>query len=62
MLDDYALGIWQLAAQYQLAHALALVLLGLFEKQSGHKQKPVHLTFGLGIFLFSGSLYLLALT
>ncbi len=60
-LDAYSLGVWETAAHYQLAHALALVLLGIFEKQAG-KQKPVHACFGIGILLFSGSLYALALS
>ena len=60
-LDAYSLGIWETAAHYQLAHALALVLLGIFEKQAG-KQKAVHACFGLGIVFFSGSLYALSLS
>jgi len=61
MLDAYSLGIWQTAAQYQLAHGLALVLLGIFEKQSG-QQNAAHALFGAGILLFSGSLYALSLS
>jgi uncharacterized membrane protein YgdD (TMEM256/DUF423 family) len=61
VLDAYSLQVWETAAHYQLAHALALVLLGVFEKQSG-KQKAVHALFGVGIILFSGSLYALSLS
>lgn len=60
-IDAYSLGIWETAAQYQLAHGMALVLLGIFEKQT-QKQKATHALFGVGIFLFSGSLYVLALS
>ncbi len=62
ILDSYSLGIWQTAAQYQMIHALALVLLGLFEGQKNTPQKLTRAFFLAGIVLFSGSLYLLALT
>jgi uncharacterized membrane protein YgdD (TMEM256/DUF423 family) len=61
ILDEYSLGIWETAAHYQLAHGIALVLLGLFEIQKT-KQKAAHWAFALGILFFSGSLYALALT
>lgn len=61
ILDEYSLGVWQTATHYHLAHAMALVLLGLFEKQAT-KQKAAHIAFGAGILIFSGSLYALALT
>ena len=51
------------AVQYQMYHALALILIGVW---AGHKPvasglKAVGLTFILGSFLFCGSLYALAL-
>lgn len=61
VLGVYELGIWQTASTYQLCHALALFGLGVFEMRAG-RQKIVHVCFGLGCVLFSGSLYLLALT
>ncbi len=61
VLGEYSLGIWNTAAQYQLAHGIALVLLGLFEKQT-RRQPAVHALFGAGIVLFSGSLYTLSLS
>ncbi len=62
VLDEYGLRIWQTAANYHATHALALVLLGLFERQLQKKLPLSHYAFGVGIWLFSGSLYLLALT
>lgn len=62
LLDEYGLQIWHTAAFYHLTHALALVILGLFERQLQTKLNIPHYAFGLGIFLFSGSLYALALS
>lgn len=61
-LDPAALSIWQTAVLYHLVHALALVALGLFARATGRAVSlPVGL-FAAGILLFSGSLYLLAVT
>lgn len=61
VLDEYSKGIWQTAVTYHMTHALALVLLGLFERQV--KPAPVaRWAFLIGIFLFSGSLYALSLS
>ncbi|MGE3262384.1 MAG: DUF423 domain-containing protein [Bacteriovoracia bacterium] len=62
VLDEYGLKIWHTAAAYHLSHALALVLLGICERQFQSRLPVSHWGFGLGIFFFSGSLYLLALT
>lgn len=68
-LSPRSLSIWQTAAQYQMFHALALVALGLgFSKSTALTEAasfPYSLpawSFALGILVFSGSLYLLALT
>ena len=61
-LDDYGMRIWQTAVQYQVMHALALVALGLLEAQRARTFRASHWCFGLGIVLFSGSLYALALS
>ena len=61
-LDAYHLKIWHTAASYHMVHALALVLLGLFERQLGRHLFWARWGFLSGIFLFSGSLYALALT
>ena len=59
-----ATAVYQTAAQYQMAHALALLLVGLLsERLSAAKQiRAVGWLFAWGILIFSGSLYLLALT
>jgi uncharacterized membrane protein YgdD (TMEM256/DUF423 family) len=61
-LDEYGLRIWHTAVTYQMTHALALVLLGLFERQVGARFALAQGAFLVGILVFSGSLYLLALT
>ena len=67
-LDDYALGIFQTAAQYQMTHGLALILCGLFAYQLNQSQTSAFwinisaVCFIIGILFFSGSLYGLALT
>ncbi len=56
--DAHLLEVWDTGARYHLIHALALGLAAL------HPARPVwaQRAFGLGIALFSGSLYLMALT
>ena len=63
MLDDYGQEIWQKAFLYQMFHAIALLLTGVMQ----HLFKGINFTvsgyaFIIGIILFSGSLYILALT
>ena len=48
-------------AEYQMYHAIALVLCGLLAGQ-GHRLNVAVWAFLLGVVLFSGSLYLLVLT
>lgn len=52
--------VWQTAVNYHMWHALALVLCAAVIGDSGAKRAAVAL-FALGILLFSGSLYWLAL-
>ena len=54
--------VWDTAVQYHMIHALALVLCGLLPR--GADLRPLRIAgwcFGLGVLLFSGSLYWLAL-
>ncbi len=60
ILDEYSLNIWQTAVSYQFMHALGLLALGALEKERSLQWSGRF--FSLGILLFSGSLYLLALT
>ena len=57
------LAVWKTAVEYQLYHALALLLVGLLAAQRpGACYGAVMVCFGLGILLFSGSLYAYALS
>lgn len=56
------LSIFKMATEYQLAHALALVLVGVIAaKSSGKYLNLSTLAFILGSLFFCGSLYMLAL-
>jgi uncharacterized membrane protein YgdD (TMEM256/DUF423 family) len=59
-LDEAALRIWHTAVEYQLWHALALLLVSLMLPASRWR-RPSAVAFAAGIVLFSGSLYALAL-
>ena len=62
-LDDKALNVYHTAVQYHLIHALALIGLGLWAGQ--HPLIDTQVAgwgFTLGIMVFSGSLYALAIT
>jgi len=67
-LSPYLLGIFQTGVQYQFIHAIVLVLiciLGLLPKSNPIAQKYFNragFCFTIGVFFFSGSLYLLAMT
>ncbi len=57
-------GVFQTASQYHLAHALAILLVAGFAERLQHSLRyaMVGWLFALGILLFSGSLYLFAIT
>lgn len=57
-LTPEQLAVWETAVRYQLVHALALVLFGLFGERSTGKEYPGLLLL-LGSLFFSGSLYAL---
>ena len=65
-LTEQQLGWWHTGAQYHLAHALALLALGLFLRVATPARPrltsaALWLVFA-GLVLFSGSLYVMALT
>lgn len=63
LLSPGLLAVFQTGVEYQGVHALALVAVGLLGRDS--RSKALNLAgwaFATGILLFSGSLYLLALT
>ncbi|MHA7815860.1 MAG: DUF423 domain-containing protein [Pseudohaliea sp.] len=63
-LDDYARGVFETAVQYHFYHALALALVGvlLLSQPATALLKSSGWLFLIGIAVFSGSLYLLAIT
>jgi len=63
-LDAYSLGVWNTAVQYQMYHALSMVALAAlaYVGGAGPSARVAGWCFGIGILVFSGSLYLLALT
>jgi uncharacterized membrane protein YgdD (TMEM256/DUF423 family) len=58
LLQNDTLAVWQTGALYHLVHAVVLLLLA---QRSSIPRWPFIL-FGIGIVIFSGSLYLLAVT
>ncbi len=64
-LDPYDLAIFETAVRYQMYHAIALLIVGLMASMPQFPTRWLKLAaivFVLGIVLFSGSLYLLALS
>lgn len=63
-LDDYSLGVWETAVQYHFYHALALLAVGIVAL--GQPQSTLLRSSGwlflVGTLVFSGSLYLLAVS
>lgn len=57
------LAVWRTGVEYQMYHALALLLVGLLARQGASTTLNAGgACFALGIVLFSGSLYALALS
>lgn len=64
-LDAYSLGIWEKAVFYHFIHALGILIISLlpkFSQFSGNNVLNACWLLFLGILLFSGSLYALALS
>ena len=62
MLTARGAEVWDTAVQYHLIHALALVVVGtLLSRSEARAIVVAGWSFALGVLLFSGSLYLLAL-
>jgi len=58
--DEKILNVFKTGVQYQLYHALALLIVSIFyEKLPGRNIKYAGIFFIIGTLLFSGSLYLL---
>ena len=61
VVDSYSLSIWQKGVEYQFYHTFALLYLSTFARYKNKLIGFAYIFFTIGIFLFSGSLYLLAL-
>ena len=64
-LDAYSMALWEKAVFYQFFHSLGMLVVPLFAKSgslSATAATRIALVLCAGILLFSGSLYLLALT
>ena len=61
-ISSDAMLIWHTSVFYHLIHAVALLALGLYAKASGADLKIPGLLFLIGVVVFSGSLYALAVT
>ncbi|MBU0500743.1 MAG: DUF423 domain-containing protein [Gammaproteobacteria bacterium] len=65
VLAPEMLRIWEKAVDYQALHALALLATGLLALGTGGQERALRIAgygFVIGMLLFSGSLYLLAIT
>ena len=63
ILDEYGKSIYEKAVLYHMFHTMAILLLGLIEKNQSELQLSLAgWAFIFGIILFSGSLYVLAVT
>ena len=63
VLDEYGNTIFEKAVLYHMFHTMAILVVGLIEKFQPELQLSlVGLVFLIGIILFSGSLYILAVT
>lgn len=61
MVDSEAVGTFETGVRYQMYHSLALLVLGFASSVPDKISKWVSRFFVLGMVLFSGSIYLLAL-
>ena len=63
ILDDYGKSIYNKAVLYHMFHSIAILILGLINKiQPEIQLSMAGWSFVFGIILFSGSLYILAIT
>ena len=63
VLDDYGRSVYEKAVHYQMFHTMALLAVGILQQNWRETNlAPAGAAFLLGIVLFSGSLYLLAVT
>lgn len=63
-VEEPLLAVWETGVRYHLIHGVALVALGILSRASPDRAMPFGISgcFGVGILLFSGSLYVMTLT
>ncbi|MCK0158622.1 DUF423 domain-containing protein [Cellulophaga sp. F20128] len=61
LIDANAIASYKTAAQYQMYHALLLLVLGILPKIEKKHKKQIFYIFITGIFLFCFSIYLLSI-
>ena len=63
-LDDYSMGVFETAVQYHFYHSFALLIVGILALSQPQTVllKSSGWLFFIGLFIFSGSLYILSLT
>lgn len=61
MLDPDSLSTFEVGVRYQMYHALAILGLGIAPAISAELKRKIFGFFIVGIFLFSGSIYLLSM-
>ncbi len=59
-ISEYHLNTWKTANQYHFYHTFALLFISTFSRAKSQSIRVSFIAFTLGIFLFSGSLYLLS--
>ncbi|MDO4894028.1 DUF423 domain-containing protein [Moraxella sp.] len=59
--NDYQLQIWQTATLYLFIHALGLLAIGVLHTVSHHRASLSAWLIQIGVLIFSGTLYLMAL-
>ena len=60
-IGEAELNTWDIGIRYHMVHAIAIIILGVTHRHFDEKKLGLALSlFILGIFIFSGSLYLLA--
>lgn len=59
-ISDYQLDTWKTANQYHFYHTFALLFISTFSRAKSQSIRVSFIAFTIGVFLFSGSLYLLS--
>ena len=62
VLDEYSIDVYKTGNFYHFIHSIALIMLGLLQHQFDVDLMLSGYSFFFGMIIFSGSLYLLALT